>query len=87
MLFVGINTQDKHDDAINFAGYYRLTYPNLVDRRGAALDAFGITGLPQTYFLDRTGRIVAHAVGELSTSEMHNGIAAARSGDVAPPLR
>lgn len=87
VLFVGVNTQDKHDDAINFAGYYRLTYPSLVDRGGAALDAFRITGLPQTYFLDRTGRIVAHVVGELSREELRAGIAAAQSGDVVAPLR
>lgn len=86
-LFVGVNTQDRHEDAVNFAGYFWLTYPDLVDRRGAALDAFGITGLPQTYFVDRRGRIVAHAVGELSRDELRAGIAAAQSGDVVPPLR
>lgn len=87
VLFVGINTQDKHDQAINFDGYYRLTYPNLVDRSGAILDAFRATGVPQTYFLDRSGRIVAHVVGEMSREELRAGIAAAQSGVAVPPLR
>lgn len=87
VLFVGINTQDKRDDAINFDGYYRLTYPNLVDQRGTSLDSFRATGLPETYFLDRRGRIVAHVVGEMSRGELRAGTAAAQGGDVISPLR
>ena len=87
VLFVGVNAEDKHDDAINFDGHYRLTYPNLVDPSGASLDALRATGLPETYFLDRAGRIVAHVVGEMSREELRAGIAAAQSGEVEPPLR
>ncbi len=87
VLFVGINTQDKHDDAIAFDGYFRLTYPSLVNQSGSVLDAFRATGVPQTYFLDRTGRIVAHVVGEMSRIELRAGIEAAQSGDAATPLR
>ena len=87
VLFVGINTQDKHDDAIAFDGYFRLTYPSLVNQSGSVLDAFRATGIPQTYFLDRSGRIVAHVVGETSRVELRAGIEAAQSGDVVAPLR
>ena len=37
-------------------------------------DAYGLTGLPESYFLDASGRIVKHKIGEISSAELEDGI-------------
>lgn len=87
VLFVGINTQDRRADAIAFDGYYRLDYPNLHDPRGLGLDAFSGNGLPETYFVNATGQIVAHVVGELDRVKLRSGLIAAQTGEPLAPMR
>jgi hypothetical protein len=35
---------------------------------------YGLTGLPETYFLNARGRIVAHTIGEITSSGIEDGI-------------
>jgi hypothetical protein len=48
-------------------------------RRRSVYDDFGLTGLPETYFLDWRGRIVAHVLGEISPTQIEDGVRAART--------
>jgi peroxiredoxin len=41
----------------------RFTFPVLLDERGQVGADLGITGYPETFVIDRTGRIVHHHVG------------------------
>jgi cytochrome c biogenesis protein CcmG, thiol:disulfide interchange protein DsbE len=56
---VGVDVQDVTDDAREFIGEYRLTYPMLRDGEGLTRETFAIIGFPETFVLDRHGRIVA----------------------------
>jgi cytochrome c biogenesis protein CcmG, thiol:disulfide interchange protein DsbE len=56
---VGVDVQDVTDDAREFIGEYRLTYPMLRDGEGLTRETFAIVGFPETFVLDRRGRIVA----------------------------
>lgn len=65
VTFVGVNYQDGRDSAIGFLdelgrgeGYRYVTDPG----SRLALD-FGVFGVPETFFVDRTGRIVAKITG------------------------
>ncbi|RDI73663.1 hypothetical protein Gocc_2576 [Gaiella occulta] len=42
--------------------------------------AYGLTGVPETYFVDARGRVVAHAVGALSRRELEASTAALLAG-------
>jgi cytochrome c biogenesis protein CcmG, thiol:disulfide interchange protein DsbE len=56
---LGVDVQDVTDDAREFIGRYRLTYPMLRDGEGLTRETFAIVGFPETFVLDRRGRITA----------------------------
>jgi cytochrome c biogenesis protein CcmG/thiol:disulfide interchange protein DsbE len=56
---LGVDVQDLEDDARDFIEEYGLTYPMLRDGPGDTREDFGILGLPETFVIDRSGRIAA----------------------------
>lgn len=64
--FVGIDLRDQEAAALEFTREFGLTFPTGADPTGAAANAFGLVGLPTTYFVDPGGRIRAAKVGELT---------------------
>jgi cytochrome c biogenesis protein CcmG, thiol:disulfide interchange protein DsbE len=58
-LVLGIDVQDISGDAVDFVDEFGLTYPMLRDGPGDLRDDFGILGLPETFVVDRKGRIAA----------------------------
>src|SRR5579859_758950 len=79
IVFLGIDVQDLTSDARTFLRYHRVRYPSLRDNAGATYDGYGLTGVPETYWLDRRGRIVAHFAGPVSGQELEAGIAVSRT--------
>jgi cytochrome c biogenesis protein CcmG/thiol:disulfide interchange protein DsbE len=67
---LGIDVQDVAGDARNFVAEYGLTYPMLRDGPGDIRDEFGILGLPETFVIDRQGRIAAVARGPVDEEFM-----------------
>ena len=60
---LGVDVEDVSTDAIDFAEQYDLTYPMLRDGDGDTREDFGIIGLPETFVVDKRGRIAAVARG------------------------
>jgi cytochrome c biogenesis protein CcmG, thiol:disulfide interchange protein DsbE len=58
-LVLGVDVQDIDADAVDFIDEFGLTYPMLRDGPGDLRDDFGILGLPETFVVDRQGRIAA----------------------------
>ncbi|HWP29539.1 MAG TPA: TlpA disulfide reductase family protein, partial [Chloroflexota bacterium] len=66
VVFLGVNVWDSVDKARAFVAEHGVTYPNGVDAGdGAAID-FGVTGLPETFFVDREGRLVRKFIGPIT---------------------
>jgi cytochrome c biogenesis protein CcmG/thiol:disulfide interchange protein DsbE len=80
VLFLGLNMQDITDDAHAFTRAARVTYPSLRDRSNGVAHRWGVTGLPETFFLSAQGRVVGHVIGAVSPGQLAAGIAAARAG-------
>jgi cytochrome c biogenesis protein CcmG/thiol:disulfide interchange protein DsbE len=80
VVFLGLDVQDFKQDALRFLERYGINYPSLRDGGDGTFEVYGLTGLPETYFLDRRGRVVHHSIGEISAEELEAGIRAARSG-------
>ena len=78
--FVGLNMQDVRSDAKGFIDRLGVTYPQIRDGTDTAARRWEVRGLPETFFLDRRGRIVAHVVGAIDREELARGLSAARSG-------
>jgi cytochrome c biogenesis protein CcmG/thiol:disulfide interchange protein DsbE len=60
---LGINIRDNTEDAMRFVRRFDLTFPSLRDGSGDETDKWGVTGYPESYLLDRDGRVVAHSIG------------------------
>jgi len=80
VLFLGIDVQDLTGDARAFARKYRLNYVAVRDRSDGTYAAYGLTGVPESYFIDSRGRIVVHIPGEATRSTLDEGIATITSG-------
>ncbi|MGH2405817.1 MAG: redoxin domain-containing protein [bacterium] len=57
LVVVGVNIQDLEQEARKFLAQTAPTYPNVRDSDGAIYRAYGLTGVPETFFIDREGRI------------------------------
>lgn len=56
---VGLTYDDTTDDATAFARRYHVTYPILRDVDQSVAQDLHVRGVPETFVLDRKGRIVA----------------------------
>jgi cytochrome c biogenesis protein CcmG/thiol:disulfide interchange protein DsbE len=80
VLLAGLNMQDLTDDARAFMREYDTTYLNVRDEsNGVALD-WGVTGLPETFFVSADGEVVAHVIGAVSAEQLDAGVGAAEQG-------
>jgi cytochrome c biogenesis protein CcmG, thiol:disulfide interchange protein DsbE len=70
VVFVGIDAQDFRADGRGFVERYGVTYPNVYDGSGSTLGRFGVTGRPETWFVDRDGRLVGERFQGPITEEM-----------------
>jgi cytochrome c biogenesis protein CcmG, thiol:disulfide interchange protein DsbE len=80
VLFLGLDAQDASEDARDFIAQFGLTFPHVRDGSNATSREWGVTGLPETFFLARDGRVVGHVIGAVNEQQLRDGVAAARSG-------
>ena len=83
VLFVGLDVQDAREDARDFISQFGLTFPHVRDGGADTKRGWGVTGLPETYFVGADGRVVGHVIGSIDAAQLTSGIAAARSGHPA----
>jgi cytochrome c biogenesis protein CcmG/thiol:disulfide interchange protein DsbE len=58
VVVLGVDVQDLIPEATRFIKDARTTYPSVRDKDNRVYRAYGLTGVPETYFVDRAGRIV-----------------------------
>jgi cytochrome c biogenesis protein CcmG, thiol:disulfide interchange protein DsbE len=56
---IGVTYQDNTSDSETFVRQQHITYPVLRDVSGNFARAFGINGVPETFVINRQGKIVA----------------------------
>ncbi|HUF16424.1 MAG TPA: DsbE family thiol:disulfide interchange protein [Thermoanaerobaculia bacterium] len=64
--FLGVVYDDEESKALQFLRQYGSSYPSLMDNQGKTAIAYGVYGVPETFFLDASGRIVAKHEGPLT---------------------
>jgi len=68
--FLGVVYQDEEPAIQAFLSRRGRSYPTLLDPDGRTAIAYGVYGVPETYFVDRSGRIAAKFVGPLTPSTL-----------------
>jgi cytochrome c biogenesis protein CcmG/thiol:disulfide interchange protein DsbE len=66
VVLVGLNYQDREADARAFIQRFGKTFPNGPDKGSKIAIAYGVYGVPETFFIDDAGRIYAKHIGEIS---------------------
>jgi cytochrome c biogenesis protein CcmG/thiol:disulfide interchange protein DsbE len=70
VVFLGINVQDLTPKALDFLKDTGATYPNIRDRDNSVYRAYGLTGVPETFFVSRGGHIVKKFPGVVTDPEV-----------------
>jgi cytochrome c biogenesis protein CcmG, thiol:disulfide interchange protein DsbE len=70
VAFLGVVYQDEEERIREFQRRYGSAYPSLLDPDGKTAIAYGIAGVPETFFIDTKGTIVAKVSLPLSADEI-----------------
>jgi len=71
---LGVAYKDLTSDSLAFMRRFRLTYPNLRDKEGGFASSFGTDQLPESFVINRQGRIVAISRGEIEQRFLNRAI-------------
>lgn len=74
VVFIGSDFSDTQSNGLDFLHQYGITYPNVTDTNGAVSINYGITGVPETFFIDRHGVIVQKVIGELTEQTLQSNL-------------
>ena len=66
VVVLGLDAKDFEVDARRFADRFGLTFPLVYDGPGDAIDEYGATGFPETFVIDRDGKVVRAFVGAVN---------------------
>jgi cytochrome c biogenesis protein CcmG, thiol:disulfide interchange protein DsbE len=70
VVFVGVDYHDVTGDARRFLERHDITYPTVQDGSGMTADRYGVSAVPETYFIDRRGRLVGeHIKGTVANQQ------------------
>lgn len=70
VVFVGVDSHDTTAGAHTYIQTYGLQYRSVQDPQSAIGARYDVTGLPETYFLDTQGRIVAKYISAIDAATL-----------------
>lgn len=76
IMIIGVNFQDKVEDAEAFVELFDKRFPSVSDPRGRIGIDWGVFGVPETYFLRADGTLYFKHSGEISSGAIEQHIEA-----------
>jgi cytochrome c biogenesis protein CcmG/thiol:disulfide interchange protein DsbE len=80
VVFVGLTYHDARGASLAFIKEYGITYPNGVDEKGQISHEYGVTAVPETYVIDREGRLAWFQIGEVQEETLVRELERLRDG-------
>jgi cytochrome c biogenesis protein CcmG/thiol:disulfide interchange protein DsbE len=80
VAIVGLDENDAAGSAVSFTQKEGVGYPVGFDPEVIAASAYGVAGLPQTFFLNAKHRIVDRVFGAVTLADINRGVARATRG-------
>lgn len=68
---VAVNSGQDREITAGIRETYGLTFKMLVDPEKTVTEKFGVKGLPTSFFVDRTGRVLKRHIGWVKRSDIH----------------
>lgn len=72
--FLGVVFQDQEEKIQAFLNERGTAYPTLVDQAGKTAIAYGVGGVPETFFLNKDGKVVAKFEGPIDPDTLQQNI-------------
>lgn len=82
VVVLGIAYDSREDDVIEYLDELGRGYPVAMDEGSRAAIAFGVRGVPETFFIDRSGRVAAKVTGPIDGPILTTTIDAILAGEV-----
>ena len=70
LVVIGIDVWDDAAQARAFLDEFGVTYPNVEDTTRSIPVEFGVTGLPETFVISRSGVLVSRWVGPINDEQL-----------------
>ena len=70
VAIVGVDIRDARSDALEFAARHGLRYELVRDEDGSIASDYGLTGQPESFFIDADGVVVEHVAGPLFADDL-----------------
>lgn len=74
IVFLGIDFQESNSDASSFLLQHGITYMAGLDTDGSIANKYGVSSLPQTFFIDRHGTVTSREPQELTAQELSSNL-------------
>ena len=68
--FLGMALLDGRDAATAYMATYHVPYASVMDAHGDTSKDYGVTGVPETVFIDASGVIVGHYIGAFKDGQL-----------------
>jgi cytochrome c biogenesis protein CcmG/thiol:disulfide interchange protein DsbE len=70
IAFLGVDIKDARPDALEFVARHGLDFPSVRDETQVIYAAYGLTGQPETFFVDAEGILVEHVPGPVDEERL-----------------
>jgi cytochrome c biogenesis protein CcmG/thiol:disulfide interchange protein DsbE len=74
IVFLGIDFQDVKSDGLSFLHKYGITYLNVLDATGSTAISYGVSGTPETIFINRAGIVASRVIGQLTEQTLQSNL-------------
>lgn len=71
VMFIGVGYLDTEKEALAYMEKYGITYPSGPDIGDKISKAYGLAGVPETFFIDRQGQIAHVQIGPIERAELY----------------
>jgi cytochrome c biogenesis protein CcmG/thiol:disulfide interchange protein DsbE len=74
VVVLGVDVNDSSHAARRFMRTRGIDYPVVHDNGNVTIPKYGLTGYPETFFIDRRGRVVRHVISQVNAGDLRQGI-------------
>jgi len=71
VFFIGVDYLDTDKAGLEYMAQYGITYPSGPDLGDKISRAYAITGVPETFFIDKTGQIAHVQIGPITKPQLY----------------
>jgi cytochrome c biogenesis protein CcmG/thiol:disulfide interchange protein DsbE len=71
VIFIGVDYLDTDKEGLAYLQEYGITYPSGPDLGNKISEDYAITGVPETFFIDREGHIIHVQIGPIEQDQLY----------------